>query len=498
MGARSKAARSVRLAEEFNLSRLSHEIRSPKDGNGSINSWSLAQIFQAREEQMNGSFVRPARMAEQMRTDDALAVAFENRLAPQRCISVELTPAKGARAKAIAKEGEALFGPKGVGVTPEVMHDLTGCLVNHGIAVGYLIHTPREDGSRVDVSLYYWPIEYVRWDEFNQTFMAKCEPGSPHTGDINADPSVTQQQFISGTEVPIVHGDGRWVLFAKHSCKPFRHAAILSACLVWARHAFALRDWAKGSVAHGNAKVIGEMPEGVSLQKDGALTSEAAAFLELLRAIGSADSPIGIRPAGSKTEFLTNNSSAWQVWSELVANADKAAARIYLGTDGTLGSQGGAPGIDITALFGVAATIVRGDLECLQRGIDTGVIQPWCAINFGDSSLAPSRRYVIPNEEEESVRENYSKRSKAFHDAVSDLRKNGFAVDQQIVESLANVYGIETPSLPEETEKAPSIALASADIALVVSVNEARASAGLGPLQDVNGVPDPDGRLTVE
>ena len=32
----------------------------------------------------------------------------------------------------------------------------------------------------------------------------------------------------------------------------------------------------------------------------------------------------------------------------------------------------------------------------------------------------------------------------------------------------------------------------------VVSVNEARASAGVGPLLDALGQPDPDGRLTVE
>src|SRR5262249_10848254 len=152
------------------------------------------------------------------------------------------------------------------------------------------------------------------------------------------------------------------------------------------------------------AKVIGEMPEGVPLQKDGALSDEAAAMVELLRAIASGDSPIGIRPAGSKTDFLVNTSTAWQIFENLSTNAEKAAARIYLGTDGTLGAQGGAPGVDIKALFGVASTIVEGDLECLERGFKTGTIEPWTALNFGDSSLAPTRKYLLPDPDLQTLR----------------------------------------------------------------------------------------------
>ena len=48
-------------------------------------------------------------------------------------------------------------------------------------------------------------------------------------------------------------------------------------------------------------------------------------------------------------------------------------------------SQGGGPGIDIATLLGVSTVKVQGDLEALQRGFRTGVLEPWCAINFGDS-----------------------------------------------------------------------------------------------------------------
>ena len=454
MGARSKRAQKVRTADEFDLDRLVHMLRMPRDGRTTIDAWALDDIYSARQEQMIGQFVRPARMAEQMRTDDALFVARKNRLAPQRCVPIAMEAADGARGASIACEAEALYGANGVGIHPDTVADVHGCLVDHGVAFANVVATPREDGSRVDLEAKYWPIEYVRWDPVFRVFKARANPETVQPGDLHPDEydfdgTPLNYGFVGGFWIPIVHGDGRWIIFKKHDIDPFRQeAAILPGSLVWARHAFANRDWSKGSVAHGNAKVIGELPEGVPLQSaEGKLTAEAAAFIEVLRAVGSSDQPIGIKPAGSKLDFLVNNSSAWQVWKELTLSAEKAAARIYLGTDGTLGAQGGAPGVDITALFGVAATEVRGDLECLQRGFDTGLIQPWCAINFGDSRLAPRRKYMIPNDETEAVREDFAKRNAAFWSDLKNAHDSAIVVDQDYINRIADKHGVPAPTL---------------------------------------------------
>lgn len=424
MGAQSKRARKVRESAEFDAQRLAIAVNPPKTNAGAI-AWSLADIFAARDQQMGGRFYRPARLAESMRTDDALAVAFENRLAPQRCIPVCIKPAKGARAAAISNEAEALFGQNGVGLRPETLADIHGCLVNHGVAFGVIVATPREDGSRVDIEMHAWPIEYVRWDSFKQCFVTRID---------------------EGLEEDIIHGGGRWVVFSEHEREPWKYGALLPASSVWARHAFASRDWAKGSVSHGNAKVIGELPEGIALQKeDGSLTDEAAAFLEVLKAIGSADAPVGIIPAGAKVQYLTNTSTAWQVWQELISNAEKAAARIYLGTDGTLGAQGGAPGIDIQALFGVALTRVQGDLACIERGILTGVIEPWCAMNFGDSTLAPQRVYEVPDADEDARRASFATRNQALFADLKAAREAGVAVSITYIEKLAKEHGVPSP-----------------------------------------------------
>lgn len=434
MGAPSKRARKVRQASEFDLARLKAALPAPRQL-GATFAWSLADIVAARNMQMLGSFRLPARLAESMRTDDALYVAFENRLAPQRCIKTVLKPRGGARGASVASEASALFGQEGIGISPETLADIHGCLVNHGVAFGVCDVTPRADGSRVDYALRAWPIEHVRWDAYEKTFKTIVDLGPEET---------------------ITHGDGRWVVFQKNELEPFKHGALLPGAIVWARHAFAARDWAKGSSSHGNAKVVGEMPAGVALQVDGGeLTGEAAAFLALLQSMASDEVPVGIRPAGSKTEVVSNTSSAWQVWKELVMNAETAAARIYLGTDGTLGSRGGAPGVDVEAMFGVAATLVEGDLRCIERAILTGVIEPWAAVNFGDSSLAPSRLYLIPDADADAQRASVATRRQAFYADIAAARANGFAITQGFVERVAASHGVDAPELSPDATKAP-------------------------------------------
>jgi hypothetical protein len=458
MGARSKRAKLVRKAEEFDLARLEALLRMPRDGRTTIDAWSLDEIYAAREEQMLGQFVRPSRMSEQMRTDDALFTAYQNRLAPQSCIPVEMQAAPGARGASIADEADALFGANGVAIHPSTIKSIHGCLVDHGVAFATAVATPRDDGSRVDFEIKYWPIEYVRWDPVFRVFKARADPNTVQPGDLHQDDAPeTNYGFVGGFWIPVVHGDGRWIIFSDYEIEPFRqNAAILPAALVWARHAFASRDWAQGSKAHGSAKVIGELPAGVPLQAaGGGISAEAAAFIGLLQDIARSNSPVGIRPAGSKTDFVVNTSTAWQVWSELVTNAEKAAARIYLGTDGTLGTQGGAPGVDIEQLFGVAKTKVRGDLEVISRGINTGLIAPWCAVNFGDSALAPTRRYILPNDEEEATTDAYSKRNDAFYKALVDAKQAGLTLTPGYISQLAGDYRVRVPDLASPPTAAP-------------------------------------------
>lgn len=433
--AASKRAKRTKQADSFQLAQLLSFLR-PRVFTAGAYSWDLESIRAARDAQMMGRFSQAAKMAASMRTDDAIFTARKNRLAPLRSLAIALAAAPGPKGASICGEGDALFGQDGIAISRDTIADLNGDLADHGFAVGYNDWTTRKDGSRVDVVHHAWPMEHISWHAQERTLKTFGE------GDAAA-----------GLLIPITHGDGRWVVYRNHETLPWQQdAAMLPGALVWARHAFASRDWARGSASHGNAKVIGTLAEGVELQsknEDGAsvMTDDAAAFLALLQDVASLDTPVGIAPYGSTVQYLTNSSGAWEVWREMMISAEKAAAKIYLGTDGTLGAAGGAPGVDITALFGIATTIMQGDISAIERGLQTGVIEPWTAINFGDTSLAPRRRYVVTDPDTQRVRAELATNEAAMVAAVQARRAAGFVVTQEYCDKLSEQYGVEALEL---------------------------------------------------
>lgn len=447
--AASKRARIVRDKGEFDVNRLRAIVRAPQTPAAAY-SWSIADIVNARDHQMLGRFKLPARLAESFGTDDAIYTARKVRLSPIQSLDVRLTPGRGPKADKIADEADALFGRTGVSVSHETLRTIRAHLADHGVAFAAISWNVRADGSRVDPVLNAWPIEWVWWHEMAGCYVTQVRrlesEDDPAPGSLFSSSPVA----VGSTIEPILHGNGRWVVFAKSELLPHRlDAALLPAALVWARHAFANRDWAKGSAAHGNAKVVGELPEGTALSdEEGGLTQEASAFLQLLSDVASQDSPVGIRPAGSKIDYLTNSSRAWEVWAQLVAGAERAAARIYLGNDAILGAQGGAPGVDIQALFGVATGEIQADLRCVEKALQTGLISPWCAVNFGDDKAAPTREYVFPDADAIAVRDDFAKRNAAFLAAVKAARDAGFSVTPEWVAAVAAEYSVPAPQLP--------------------------------------------------
>jgi hypothetical protein len=450
----------VRNADEFRRARAA--VTAPRRELASDYSWTLEDIAAVRAMQMRGDFQRPVRMAEAMRRDDALYVAYANRLAPQSAIATQLVAAGGTRGEAVKRKADT-----GVIIPRSVLKGIHGTLANHGVAIGHIDQVVDEDGTRIDFHLTEWPLEFVKWNASTERLETRVRDGAG--------------------QVPITHGDGEWVIFRKFSDRPWlQEACIVPASLVWAAHGNGIKDWAGASVSHGLAKIMGELPAGMSLiGEDGALTPEAQAFLDMMQDLVSGESGAGIRPAGAKTDVLANASTAWQVFAELIMSREKAAARIYLGTDGTLGSQGGAPGVDIAELFGVATTIVQGDFEAIEQGVNTGVLEPWCAVNEGDSRLAPKLRYLMPDPDAEKRSEHERAKRERLFATLREMREQQMAIDQPTVDALAHAYGVHpVPVLAAQENRSTPIALAPTDIARVVKVREARASQGLPPLND--------------
>lgn len=425
MGATTKRAKKIRDKAEFPLETLVPEMRYPLRMLGDF-SWDADSIRSARDAQLRGYFWSPAKLAQSMNADAGLFTARLNRLAPMRGLPIDLKPAgETVRAQRIRDEGDALFGPDGIAFQRDSMVTLHKQFVDHGVAIGYNVWTVRPDGSRVDVELRAWPIEYVRWLPQKRAFY-----------------TLTKQ----GQLMKIEHGDGRWVVIQQEQLDPWTCACIVPGCMVWADRAFAIRDRSNASRSHGQTKFVGEMPEGVSIsQSDGQggtiLTPEAQAMLALLQAFHVGDLPSGLRPAGSKTDQLINTSQAWQIWENMITTNDKDSARIYLGQDGTTTNEGGNY-VKSARLFGVRNDLVEADLGAFGECLKTGTIDPWAAINFGDSKLAPVRRWLMPDADEDARRASIGDHMVAFFDAIDRLKQNDFEVTQPVVDGLARTYGV--------------------------------------------------------
>lgn len=447
---------SVRTREEFEaLPRLTpNRVSTP------ATSWSVETIRNAIDAQMRGSFATPKRLAEAMRRDDAIFTARSNRTAPVSSIATKLEAHDSASGSRIACDAQ-----DSIQVARTVLRGIVGTFVDHGVAIGYVVQEPNAQGTRIDMRLTEWPIEHVYWDDREEVLK-----------------SLTRE----GEHVSIVHGDGRWIIFRRTLTTPWREeAAVLPAGLVWAAHAEGVAHWQASSRAHGLAKILGAMPEGYELSDaSGAVPTVVQKFIDMIEDLASGDAQTALRPFGSEVEFLANGSNAWQVFSENIVSREKAAARIYLGTDAILGSVGGAPGIDISALFGVATTKLQGDFTALEEGLYGGLYAPWTAINHGESSKAPRLRFALPDPDAERMREEGSANFERFTSAIASLKANGMLVTQDTVAALARQYSVTPmPQLASIEAQATTIQLAPTDIAKVVRVREA-ASQGLPPFGD--------------
>lgn len=455
----SRIAPRVREKDEF--ANATKEARRAPRLSQAVDGWSIESIRAARNAQMRGDFGPAVRLAKAMGADDAIFTSRANRIAPQSCISALLQPVESARGKALcARAAAQVFAPR------SVLTSITATMVEHGIAIGYIEHEPEARGVYVSMRLTEWPLEHVKWDASREVLTTATRDGD---------------------RVDIQHGDSRWVVFRTYATEPWAHAAcLLPGALLWAAHTPALADWASSIRAHGLAKLMGELPEGVSLVDHiGQQTPEAAAFLNLLNDMVQGNSCVGIRPAGSKTDIMMNGSTAYQVFDTFANNREKAAARIWQGTDAALGSMGGGPGVDIAALFGVATTKVQGDFMALEEGLNTGLYQPWAAINDGSSRYAPSIRYQMPDPDEDAKRAQYASNVERLGKSLAVMRDQKLTVDQDVVNRLAAIFGITpAPRLAAMSTDTSSLVLAPTDIAKVVKVVEARAANALPAFGD--------------
>jgi hypothetical protein len=466
----------ARTADEFSASKLRVPPVPPAIPSAAF-GWPLEEIRSARADQIDGHFRRPVQLAVAMRTHGDLYTAYRVRTAPLAALGVEIVPAgqssmRGASAKAqrVAARAEVLFGEpgpnRGVGLSQATVKTIVGDLANHGIAIGFNAWTDRPDGSGHDLVHKAWPLEFVHYDSTDDQLYTQVDPMM--TADerlaLDSDPQSSRSKLrprpFDSYRIPIVHGDGRWTVYRLAGVQPWRtEAALLAAAITWASAAFADRDWNRGSTSHGNTKVLGQLPENRDLQQpvlddDGKPTGEmrlsdqAEAMMGLLEDFAGLEQPFGLAEAGAKISLLTNTSQMWQVWKELGNRAQQLAALIYTGTTAYLGVQVEGPGVNVEQLMDVGMPIVQGDKAAVELGFHEGVMVPFTARNYGDSSLAPQRLYQLPDVDAQQNRDNAAKNEEAFSRAYA-ARKGAGILSQAWADEHADRLGVPRVQVPE-------------------------------------------------
>jgi hypothetical protein len=159
--------------------------------------------------------------------------------------------------------------------------------------------------------------------------------------------------------------------------------------------------------------------------------------------------------------------------------------RIYLGTDAVLGAQGGAPGVDIAALFNVASTRIQGDFEALERGYREGALHPWADLHGIKRTDMPTVAYAMPDTDGARRSEQESQAVERLGATVKTMKDAGLNVSQDTIDELVRILGVSVScTLAAVETRAVPLQLAPTDVAKVVTVNEARAAQGLPPRED--------------
>ncbi len=376
-----------------------------------VGQWDIPRIREARDAHARGQFWTSAQLCDQVITDPNVLTALTQRVSPAVAVEPQITGDEGPMLTA-ARE---YFPERRINsvVDPGVYSTALRAWVHAelalaGVSVLQALWKPRDDGSLIDGCLEPWPLSATYYDETRQQYFAITTKG----------------------DVPINHGDGKWVVIAPWGYESHRKAAIRAIALTYGSSGYARIDRAGASRATGQPSIWGELPEGVKID-----SPDGKAFATALKTVlrGRA---WGIRPYGAKTDLVQITGQAAAIFGEILKSDKSEVFGALCGQDGTATDKGGTYTKAII-LEGVLYSIVERDLGAEVGAIGTGFLRPWNALNGFDPKRAPALRYPLPDPEEDARVESILKRYGFACDAIKAMRGAGLAITQDVVDRLS-------------------------------------------------------------
>lgn len=317
--------------------------------------WSPAQIKTARLMADGGSLRLAADLCEEMLGDDRLQATLGTRTQGLLGLPFQIEPAGDARQKSrivtALKEDWPLIASN------EAVSAMLGWAVLLGVGLAQVVW--RDTGSRIVPTLDPWHPRWLRQDRQDRQWKVTVE---------------------GGHDVPIVPGQGQWLLFTPTGEKrPWVRGAWRGCAVWWLLKQYSIQDWARYSEAHGNPIKKGMVPRGTTPE-------DRIAFARDLSDMAR-DAAIAL-PPDYALDLVEAKSRTWDTFQAQVRAADEGMTIAVLGQNLTTSVQGGSLAA-AQVHQEVRADLLEADAEALAGTIRSQLLTLWAEFNFGDGRLAP-------------------------------------------------------------------------------------------------------------
>jgi hypothetical protein len=380
-----------------------------------LGEWTVDRIREHRDAHQAGRIFAGKRLCRFFRRDSNYVGALGQRVAPWLATNHVLVGGD----ERLRLEVEPQIGLRGPMLTPPVLREMAEDLASCGLAVLQNVWRPRPDGSRWDVVCVPWDLEFVDTDSFGRLYAITTEG-----------------------RIPIHHGDGKWIVARTVENHPYEHGAVVPLALHIADRGHTIVDGANAKFAIGNPKMHATLPEKIGVQ-DPVGKSLEAAVAELWQGVRHI-----MTTAGTKLEKLEFSGGGYQLFPQSLKISKTDIFFALTGQDGSATNEGGSYA-KAQFLQGVLRDWVTADTQSGGTAFTTGLLQPYAAVNRGDSSLAPILGWPLPDPENAERLKALAVRILDYCTVVERYQQTGHVVTPQFARDLARVFEVPAPELEQ-------------------------------------------------
>jgi phage gp29-like protein len=363
-----------------------------------VTEWTVQGLRGALRSQVIGVFDAPGQLADAILGDDRVQATIGSRIS-------------GLFGREVIFEASNDPGVKGSRAAKEALDAWVSCWPRFATAAAMT------EMAAYAILMGFEPAQ-ILWDTSESIWCPILRPWHPrftyYHWDLRHYIAISQDG-----QIPIVPGDGKWVLHAPFGdYRGWIRGAIRACAEPWLMRHWAFRDWARYSEKHGIPITKAIAPAASDeMQRD--------AFEAAVAQLGS-ESTILLNQGvdgqnGFDVQFAEPTDDSWQSFPGLIDRCDMSIVLAILFQNLTTEVKGGSFAAT-TAHMDIRQGGLEFDNNAWRYTLRQQIARPFCEFNFGDPRLAPWTKYdVVPRDEFISNAEMFNK----FGTAVEVLRRGG-------------------------------------------------------------------------